>query len=178
MKLKMMEYNGAMVLAVAGERQSLIIREEDGGFTFELLAEGHTLPVFTLESAREAVQDVQDVREAQEETHPTDILVEPVATLEREAEEDAPHLESQPAVEEKGLFEALTALRKELATADGVPPYLIFHNKTLHEMVAKMPSDMQALGTVVGVGQAKLDKYGPLFLEAIAKNKRTEPDAL
>ena len=151
MKLKMMEYNGDMVLAVTGERQSLIIREEDGGFTVEWLA----APVFT----QEIVQEVQ------EENSPADIPavpVVPVVALESEVEEDAP-------MPNDALFEKLSAIRKELAAVDSVPPYLIFHNKTLREMVEKMPSDMQALGTVSGVGQAKLEKYGPMFLDAIRR---------
>jgi len=65
------------------------------------------------------------------------------------------------------LFRKLVSLRKSLAVANEVPPYLIFHDKTLHEMVDKMPIDMQAMGHISGVGQAKLEKYGPIFLDVI-----------
>jgi len=150
MKLKITEYNGEMVLTVAGQKQTLIVREEDGGFTFEMLAtKGRQLavPVF--------------VPEAQEETNPA-MPVVPAVALETEAVEDAPP-------QDNDLFETLAALRKELAATDGVPPYLIFHNKTLYEMIEKMPVDMDALGAVSGVGHAKLEKYGHAFLDAIKR---------
>ena len=44
---------------------------------------------------------------------------------------------------------------------------MIFHDKTLHEMIDKMPVDMLSMGCISGVGQAKLQKYGSAFLEAI-----------
>ena len=72
-----------------------------------------------------------------------------------------------PSPSNEGLFRKLVSLRKSLAVANEVPPYLIFHDKTLHEMVDKMPIDMQAMGHISGVGQAKLEKYGPIFLDVI-----------
>ena len=65
------------------------------------------------------------------------------------------------------LFKKLVELRKELAVADSVPPYMVFHDKTLHEMVAKLPADIVAMSDVSGVGQAKLEKYGERFLAVI-----------
>jgi len=69
------------------------------------------------------------------------------------------------------LLEKLAALRKSIAIADGVQPYLIFHNKTLQEMADKMPANMQEMGKIQGVGQAKLEKYGSAFLDAIRKEE-------
>jgi ATP-dependent DNA helicase RecQ len=43
----------------------------------------------------------------------------------------------------------------------------VFHNKTLQEMVEKLPGDMCSMGKIVGVGRAKLDKYGERFLAVI-----------
>jgi ATP-dependent DNA helicase RecQ len=65
------------------------------------------------------------------------------------------------------MFRKLAELRKEIAVADGVPPYVVFHDKTLHEMVDKLPDDLQSLGKISGVGRAKLDKYGERFLAII-----------
>ena len=65
------------------------------------------------------------------------------------------------------LFKQLAGLRKELAVAASVPPYVIFHDKTLREMIERMPSDLSALGTIAGVGASKLEKYGDRFLSII-----------
>jgi ATP-dependent DNA helicase RecQ len=65
------------------------------------------------------------------------------------------------------LFEALRARRRDLAKQAGVPPYVIFHDSTLREMAELKPSTLQALARVSGVGAAKLDRYGPAFVEVI-----------
>ncbi|MFD2229010.1 DNA helicase RecQ [Alkalimarinus sediminis] len=64
------------------------------------------------------------------------------------------------------LWEALRACRKTLAEEQGVPPYVIFHDATLKAMMDEKPATLQALATISGVGQKKLDKYGATFLEA------------
>jgi ATP-dependent DNA helicase RecQ len=65
------------------------------------------------------------------------------------------------------MFEALRALRRDLAKAQGVPPYVIFHDATLREMVAARPASLPALGEVNGVGARKLEAYGAAFLEVL-----------
>ena len=70
------------------------------------------------------------------------------------------------------MFEALRALRRDIAKAQGVPPYVIFHDATLREMAAARPTSLRALGDVNGVGQRKLDAYGAAFLEVL---RGTEP---
>jgi ATP-dependent DNA helicase RecQ len=66
------------------------------------------------------------------------------------------------------LWEALRALRLSLAREQGVPPYVIFHDATLLDMVRARPSDLAALSRVPGVGASKLQRYGTQFLAAIA----------
>jgi ATP-dependent DNA helicase RecQ len=66
------------------------------------------------------------------------------------------------------LFEALRRVRRELADAQGVPPYVIFHDATLAEMTRVMPRNGDELMTVTGVGAAKLERYGKRFLDEIA----------
>ena len=66
-----------------------------------------------------------------------------------------------------GLFARLSGLRRELAAASGVPPYVVFQDKTLREMVETMPQNLQELSQIQGVGQAKLEKYGDKFLAII-----------
>jgi ATP-dependent DNA helicase RecQ len=65
------------------------------------------------------------------------------------------------------LFDALRAKRRDLAKAQGVPPYVIFHDATLREMAALKPGSLRAMGEVSGVGERKLDAYGEAFLEVI-----------
>lgn len=65
------------------------------------------------------------------------------------------------------LFEKLRALRKGLADTAGVPPFVVFGDKTLLEMAVYLPRDEAALLSIHGVGQRKLDKYGLAFLKAI-----------
>ncbi|MDI4662780.1 DNA helicase RecQ [Xanthobacter autotrophicus] len=72
---------------------------------------------------------------------------------------------SDPA--DEALFRKLKGLRLEIARAQGVPPYVIFHDTTLLEMVRVRPRSLTGLGDVSGVGEAKLERYGPHFLEVI-----------
>jgi ATP-dependent DNA helicase RecQ len=65
------------------------------------------------------------------------------------------------------LFEALRALRRDLAAEAGVPPYVIFHDATLREMAATRPADRAALGAIGGIGSRKLEAYGEAFLSVI-----------
>lgn len=65
------------------------------------------------------------------------------------------------------LFDILRSLRKELSAAEGVPPYIVFSDKTLAAMCDMLPSDKDGLLEVPGVGQAKLEKYGDAFIYAI-----------
>ena len=67
------------------------------------------------------------------------------------------------------LFQALRSLRSELAREQNVPPYVIFHDATLMEMVRRKPADLTAMSRVPGVGRRKLDRYGAIFVAAIAK---------
>lgn len=68
---------------------------------------------------------------------------------------------------DKKLFARLRALRKELADADDVPPYVVFNDKTLAEMAQLMPTNDSEFLKVSGVGFTKLNKYGGEFLTAI-----------
>jgi len=65
------------------------------------------------------------------------------------------------------LFEQLRALRRQLAQDTGVPPFVVFSDKSLQDMVEKMPLTEEAFLEVNGVGQAKLERYGEVFLNEI-----------
>lgn len=68
------------------------------------------------------------------------------------------------------LFEALRALRRDLAAEAGVPPYVIFHDSTLREMAETRPASLAALGELGGVGTRKLEAYGDAFLAVIRQH--------
>lgn len=69
--------------------------------------------------------------------------------------------------EDDELFEHLRALRKAISTRQKVPPYVIFPDSTLKEMSSVCPTDKQAMLQIKGVGEAKFEKYGELFLECL-----------
>jgi ATP-dependent DNA helicase RecQ len=66
------------------------------------------------------------------------------------------------------VFDALREVRRQLAAAAGVPPYVIFHDSTLREIAARKPDDLKALGEVQGVGAVKLSRYGAAMLAALS----------
>jgi ATP-dependent DNA helicase RecQ len=66
-----------------------------------------------------------------------------------------------------GLFEALRVLRKELADARKVPPYVVFSDVTLRHLSREYPQNHAALLRIPGVGEKKCDDYGDAFLDAI-----------
>ena len=69
--------------------------------------------------------------------------------------------------EDLELWEALRACRKDLATEQGIPPFMIFHDATLKDMLDNKPDSLETFGSISGVGQKKLDKYGAEFLAVL-----------
>jgi len=75
--------------------------------------------------------------------------------------------------EEREQWEALRALRRKLAEEHGVPPYVIFPDSTLLEMLRSQPSSLSEMATVSGVGARKLERYGEAFLEVLGGQAET-----
>lgn len=75
--------------------------------------------------------------------------------------------------EEREQWEALRALRRKLAEEHGVPPYVIFPDSTLLEMLRSQPGTLSQMATVSGVGARKLERYGEAFLEVLAGQAET-----
>lgn len=71
--------------------------------------------------------------------------------------------------EQKDLFERLRQLRKRLADAEGVPPYIVFSDAALRSMCVQLPASEDEFLAVPGVGPAKLKRYGAEFLAEIAR---------
>ncbi|PSC03632.1 DNA helicase RecQ [Alsobacter soli] len=67
------------------------------------------------------------------------------------------------------VFEALRAERMRIAREQGVPPYVVFHDATLRDMAMLRPRNRTELAAVQGVGEAKLDRYGAAFLDAVRR---------
>ena len=70
--------------------------------------------------------------------------------------------------EERQQWEALRTLRRKLAEEHGVPPYVIFPDSTLLEMLRSQPRSLDEMARVSGVGARKLERYGEAFLEVLA----------
>ena len=68
------------------------------------------------------------------------------------------------------LFEVLRQLRKKLAQQKGIPPYIVFSDKTLEEMAAARPVTEAAMRNISGVGDVKMREYGELFITAILEH--------
>jgi ATP-dependent DNA helicase RecQ len=69
--------------------------------------------------------------------------------------------------ENRDLWEALRVCRKQLAETNNVPPYVIFHDATLMQMAESKPQTAEALLSISGVGQTKLERYGDAFLDVV-----------
>ncbi|PLW82753.1 DNA helicase RecQ [Kineobactrum sediminis] len=73
------------------------------------------------------------------------------------------------------LWEALRECRRELAASQGIPPYIVFQDRTLQEMCAHLPRSIAEFGTLIGVGERKRDKYGSAFLDVIGRHRSPTP---
>lgn len=94
--------------------------------------------------------------------------------LYKEPEETAPtHFKAKPirpkrtASPDDTLLDALKQLRKQLAEKDRIPPYQVFTDASLEDMVERRPVSLDAFSDVHGVGLIKLDRYGRVFVSLI-----------
>ncbi len=71
--------------------------------------------------------------------------------------------------EDQAFWAALRKCRRDIAEAHGVPPYVIFHDAALREMLEKRPNSKEEMLLVNGVGDRKLEQYGEAFLAVIAE---------
>ncbi|MGH3093312.1 MAG: ATP-dependent helicase [Gaiellaceae bacterium] len=76
--------------------------------------------------------------------------------------------EPEPVGDDDPVFKALKTWRRERAKEDGIPAFVVFHDKTLEEIARRRPGDLAALGAVSGVGPAKLERYGGDVLDTLA----------
>ena len=74
-----------------------------------------------------------------------------------------------------GLWDALRQRRRELAQSQGVPPYVIFHDAALREMVEHRPRTLEDFARISGVGETKLQRYGNDFIDVIHRHAPPSP---
>jgi len=98
------------------------------------------------------------------------MLREPKAPRARRGKVARTQAQAAIAEADRDLFQKLREKRMEIARAQNVPPYVIFHDKTLIELAAARPASRAEMANVAGVGEAKLDRYGPAFLTVIAEH--------
>ncbi|MFA6180292.1 MAG: DNA helicase RecQ [Candidatus Methylopumilus sp.] len=111
------------------------------------------------EAARPILKGAQEVWQRRD--------AEPAKRNISKTERSARAREAFAGANEDPLWQALKAKRMELAREQGVPPYVIFHDSTLLEILNQRPGSLTELGKITGVGQAKLAKYGDDFLQVL-----------
>lgn len=79
------------------------------------------------------------------------------------------HMSAAEREADEGLFASLRRLRLALARENGVPPYIIFSDRTLTDMCRKLPRTKEEMLQVTGVGEVKFERFGEAFLEEIRK---------
>jgi ATP-dependent DNA helicase RecQ len=67
----------------------------------------------------------------------------------------------------QSLFERLKVWRREAATADNVPAYVILHDRVLRDIALQRPASIEALGTISGIGENKLLRFGQPLLALV-----------
>ncbi len=99
--------------------------------------------------------------------------VEMVRVLEKRAGKGIPKGSGTMETEaDRVLFDRFRALRKSLADEQGVPPYVVFSDRTLHEMIARRPKSREEMLSIAGVGEVKLGRYGGPFLDLITASEK------
>ena len=104
----------------------------------------------------------------------------PLLRGEKQFEMARPRVRNTPEVKRKtigreepdydmGLFELLRTMRKDIADRAGVPPFVIFHDRTLVELSAHRPESLDNLMEIHGVGKSKCEKYGSEILETVRR---------
>jgi len=97
------------------------------------------------------------------------VTVPPQKALRSTRKKNKPKVEFNKEVDPT-LFDILRTKRTEIAKKQGVPPYIVFNDATLTQMASSKPITLNQMADISGVGDAKLIKYGPIFLELIKNN--------
>ncbi|MDD2700730.1 MAG: DNA helicase RecQ [Sideroxydans sp.] len=143
---------------LAQQQWSSVYRQLTAGGFIEVDIEGYG-GLHLTEAARPVLRGEQEVwlrRDA-----------EPAKRRNSKAERGSRLREAFAGANEDPLWLALKAKRMEIAREQGVPPYVIFHDSTLLEMLNQKPQTLDEMGRISGIGQSKLAKYGDDFLKVL-----------
>lgn len=160
---------GSLHLKVAGF--SIEVSDVSDSGKFAIIEDSGKVSVEVLSTDdKEALQEVETVQpveavQAVEKSEP----IEKVQHIQKSQPQVKSDSLSEAVTEEvsSDLFQRLVSLRRQIAREVKLPPYIIFHDASLRDMASKLPLDLEAMKGISGVGQAKLDKYGSRFIEAI-----------
>jgi ATP-dependent DNA helicase RecQ len=67
------------------------------------------------------------------------------------------------------MYDKLRSLRTQIASEKGIPPYIVFSDKTLKDLSAKVPQSKEEMLAVHGIGEVKFERYGLEFLELLSE---------
>ena len=95
----------------------------------------------------------------------TDFNTDVQATPRRRTNDPGPDLAADPAAAER--FETLRALRARIARDSSLPAYVVCHDKVLKQIALEVPSDVESLSRIKGMGPYKVKTYGQAFLDAL-----------
>jgi len=146
----------------------------------QLLGQGHLRlaegPYPTLFLSKEGVEVLRGEREV---TLLAPVLPQAARTAPAARRKSVPagSIEAGEPAPDDGLFEVLRELRREIARERGVPPYIVFNDKTLVSLAARRPRTPEEFRGIKGVGDKKAADLGPAFLQAIAGFKSESPPA-
>ena len=93
-----------------------------------------------------------------------------IAKAPKAARTRTPAADASVSADGEALFERLRTLRKQLADTQGLPPYVIFHDATLREIVAQRPQTLRQFAGIRGVGEGKLARYGEQFISVLREH--------
>ncbi|MBA3899951.1 MAG: DNA helicase RecQ [Bacteroidetes bacterium] len=96
-------------------------------------------------------------------------LVNP--TVKTAENDEAPNLYPDGGLTNTSLFEELKTIRKRIAFEEKLPPYIIFHDKTLHEIAANIPLNKEEMLAIPGISETKFEKYCGEVLDYLQQNK-------
>ena len=154
----------------------LVIDSKDAvtGSLLHLKVAGFSIGISDI-SVASTISIIEDLGKISVEILPVEAVTEPVIVVEPVSEMTpvvavAPLVEAVAVVRDDSsdlLFQRLVALRRQISQEVKLPPYIIFHDTSLKDMVSKLPVDLELMKNISGVGQAKLEKYGERFAEVI-----------
>ncbi|MBF0107922.1 MAG: DNA helicase RecQ [Magnetococcales bacterium] len=142
-----------------------VFRQLLAGKYLEIDFEGHG-SLRLCESSRPILRGAQPIVFRKDVISPKLAAREKVKPLERERS----RTEGFATVRQGELFEALRSMRSELAKEQNIPPYVIFHDATLRQIIEAMPTTLEELGRVQGVGSRKLKNYGERVLRLVMEH--------